>query len=367
MTLLGLDIGSSSVKAAILRGTRVAGEIARESFATRYDGVRAEVEPDAILRAVAAAIAALGAPARRVECVGICVMSPAWIAMDKRGKPLTPIVTHQDRRSVEIAREIEHRVGKARHLKLAGNRPFPGGISSTTWGWFNRHQPRLMRRADLVGHLNTFLHAQLTGSRVIDPSNASFMGVYSTLTQRGWNPALMQVVGAQEHQLPQLIEAGGVGGLVTRAAARRFGLTHGTPVLVGLIDTSSAMLLAGARPGQLLNVAGSTDVLALCTNRPMPHQRLLTRALGIGRRWVSVGTVASAGSSFAWMKKQMFADLKDDDFSRLLKKLGAHPLESTICFDPYLAGERTSLEQRAAAFSGLTLAATREQMLSAVL
>src|SRR5215212_7251462 len=137
MTLLGLDIGSSSVKAAILRGTRIVGRVARESFATHYDGLRAEVEPDALLRAVSAAIRQLGAAARRVDCIGLSVMSPAWVAMDKRGRPITPIVTHQDRRSVEVARELERRVGKARHLKLAGNRPFPGGISSTTWAWFN--------------------------------------------------------------------------------------------------------------------------------------------------------------------------------------------------------------------------------------
>jgi len=34
-------------------------------------------------------------------------MSPAWCAMDAKGRALTPLVTHQDRRSVDIAVEIE--------------------------------------------------------------------------------------------------------------------------------------------------------------------------------------------------------------------------------------------------------------------
>ena len=59
---------------------------------------------------------------------------------------------------------------------------------------------------------------------------------------------------------------------------------------------SAAMLLTGAKPGQLLNVCGSTDVLGLCTDRPRPHEKVLTRALGIGDRWMSVCTLAAAAN-----------------------------------------------------------------------
>jgi len=368
MTVLGLDIGSSSVKAAVLRGDRIAGRIARVAFETHYDGVRAEVDANEILRAVARAIAQLGRRVRRVDVVAISNMAPSWVAMDKRGRAITPIVTHQDRRSVEIAREIEKTVGKSRHLQLAGTRPFPGGISSTTWAWFNRHEPRLMKRADLVGHVNTFLHRRLTAARVTDSSNASFMGLYNVLKLDGWNEELMAVVGATEDQLPQLISADGVGGLVTRDAGRRFGLTHGTPVLVGMIDAGGAMLLAGAKPGHLVNSAGSTDVLAVCTDRkPHPHERLLTRALGVDNKWLQVSTLAAGGSAFTWLHKQLFRDLTRAAFHSLVRKLAKNPVKATVQFEPYLAGDRMSIEQRQASFTGLTLATTRDDMLSAAI
>src|SRR5688572_17032144 len=173
MKLLALDVGSSSVKAAVLLNGRIRGRIARASYETRYDGVRAEVEPKDVLKALADAIAQLGQAARKVEVIGLTVMAPSWVALDHGGRALTPIITHQDRRSVETARELEQRVGKARHLRLAGNRPFPGGISSTTWAHFNRHEKSLMKKVDLAGHLNTYLHRVMTHSRVTDPSNAS--------------------------------------------------------------------------------------------------------------------------------------------------------------------------------------------------
>lgn len=375
MNLLGIDVGSSSVKCAILRDGDVRGRITRAFFPTRHEGVRVEVDADAILKAIRDSVVQLGTSARRADAVALAVMSPAWVAMDRRGKALTPIITHQDRRSVEVALRLEQRVGRERHLQLAGNRPFPGGISSTTWAWHLEHRPQVLRRADLVGHLNTFLHRRITGARVTDPSNASFMGLYRTLDQSGWSDELCDAIGVNRSRLPEVIEGDRIGGKAGGGAARDVGLADGVPVAVGVVDTSAAMLLTGARPGQLLNVCGSTDVLALCTDRPRPHEKLLTRALGVGRRWMSVSTLAAAASAVYWAKRELFPDWSLARFQRAVKRIGLGPARtkgadgstnSGVVFEPYLAGERTSIEQRQGAFTGLTLATTREQMLEAV-
>jgi xylulokinase len=369
MTLLGLDCGSSSIKAAILRDGRVVGQIVRASYQTRFDGVRAELDAAAVLKGLRDVVRQLGPAAlRKIEAIVLDTMAASWIAMDRRGAALTPIITHQDRRSVDVAMRIEREVGKARHLKLSGNRPVPGGISSTTWAWFNQHEPRLMRRVDLVGHLSTFLVRTLTGARVVDPSHASFMGVYSTHSMSGWNDELCTAIGAPRRLLPDILDADRIAGRITPDAARKFALRAGTPITAGIVDTSGALLLHGVRVGQLLNVCGSTDVLALCTDHPKPHERLLTRAVGIGeKRWVQVGTIAAAGSALAWAHRQLFADLSENAFRRLMRQLAHDPIKSSVRFDPYLAGDRTSVEQRTAAFSGLTLSTTRQQMLGAII
>lgn len=367
MILLGFDIGSSSLKAGVLRNGKISGQLAHVAYPTHFDGVRAEVNPSDVLKAIAKAIALIGPAAKKVDCIAATGMSPSWVAMDAAGRPLTPIVTHQDRRSIDVAREIEAKVGKTRCLNLSGNRPVPGGISSTTWAWFLKNEPSRMARADLVGHLNTFLIRTLTGGRAVDPSNASFMGVYATLEQSGWNDELCDAVSLPRSVLPEVIESNRIGGRVTKAAARKFGLSEGTPMLAGMVDTSAAMLLAGAKVGQLLNVSGSTDVLALCTDQPKPGERLLTRAFGIGKKWMQVCTLAAAGSSVAWTHANLFADLPLSKFYKLLHKVATRTKKQPgVRFDPYLAGERTSIEQRSAAFTGLTLATTRDDMLAAV-
>jgi xylulokinase len=225
-----------------------------------------------------------------------------------------------------------------------------------------------MKKADLVGHLQTYLHRQLNNARVIDPSQASFTGLFQTLTQGGWDGELCDAMGIEEHQLPQLVESEGVAGLVTRTAGEKFGLTHGTPMLMGCMDTSAAMLLAGAKCGQLLNVVGSTDVLALCTEKPRPHEKLLTRAFGIGKKWVAVSTLAASGSALSWAKDQLYSEISTEKFFDLVDEIGRDKdATDGVSFDPYLAGDRAAIEQTRGAFTGLTLSTTRRQMLAAII
>src|SRR6185437_8278750 len=100
MKMLGIDIGSSSVKAAILVNGKLLRQAVRAEFETRHQGVRVEVDSDGVLRAVVKAIGQIGAAAKKADVIGLSVMSPSWVAMDRRGRALTPIITHQDRRSV---------------------------------------------------------------------------------------------------------------------------------------------------------------------------------------------------------------------------------------------------------------------------
>jgi xylulokinase len=358
----------------------------RHSYETALAGVRVEIDPAAVWKAIVAAATEL-APGG-VDLIGLTALGPAFIAMDKRGEPLTPLVTHADRRSVEQAGRIEREVGKRRHLEITGNRPYPGGIASTTWRWYTENEPDLLKRADLVGALTTWLHRKMTGERVIDPSQASFLGVYRTTTLDGWDPDLVAVANGRVDQLPEVHEANRVVGRLQKDAARELGLPAGVPMQAGCLDGSAVMLAAMAESdsaggtaggtaggnlsstaghaGLLVNSVGSTDVLAMLIDEPRPMPRLLTRALGVGRRWVAVATLASAGTTFAWAQRTLFPELRSADFHALIAQIGTEGDSHGVRFRPYLAGDRTTLNQPRGGFSGLTLATTREHLLTAI-
>jgi xylulokinase len=369
--VLAVDVGSSSVKAAVLAGGRLASPIARRPVESAVLPPRVEVPAERLLASVARAVRDLGPAARRVDRVAVAALSPSCVLLGRRGEPLTPLITHQDRRSVAQAIELERRFGRRRHLALAGNRPYPGGIASTTLLWLRENRPQLLRRAGTVGMATTLLVHRLSGARVLDPGNAGFLGLYDHRSRaRGgppsWSRELSEPSGVRPEQLPELKDGGEPAGRVTREAARAFGIPSGVEVLTGVVDTSAAFLGAGAVPGRLLNVIGTTDVIALAGERARPHARILTRELGAGRLWLSVYTIACGGGSVEWAHRSLFPDLSPRGFYRLARRAAEGPPPAAV-FRPYLAGDRMSIRQLQAGFDGLDLRTTREDLLRAVL
>jgi sugar (pentulose or hexulose) kinase len=100
----------------------------------------------------------------------------------------------------------------------------------------------------------------------------------------------------------------------------------------------------------------------------MPHENVLTRPVGVGKRWVSVSTMAAAGSALVWAHQTLFRDLDFKAFLKLVARVSRRKASDAreICFDNWLAGSRTSLEQHRAAITGLTLSTSREEILTAL-
>lgn len=387
MRVLAIDIGSSSVKAAILDDSASPetpdSQTVRIEFKTHRDddglAPRAYVHLDAIEDAVFKAISKLKTAAT-VDLIGATVMSPSWLAMDSKGRPLTDVITHQDRRSVAEAQAIERLVGREKHLARAGNRPYPGGISSTSFAWHLLNEPA-MKKAALVGHLSTWLLFALTGERAMDLSNAGFTGLMAIDGQGrdfgAWDASLIDALAEISRfkpaklrdMMPYVCESNRIVGKATRAGAKRFGLKEGTPVLAGCMDGSAAMLAAGGEIGQLTHISGSTDVLALCTAKPHPSESLLTRPLGIDAKWLSVGTISSAGTSLDWLKATFFSELPDMNAfyahaeQVLRTRLNPHGPK----FINELAGSRTAMEPRFGAIGKLSLGTTRDEILRALI
>ncbi len=221
--ILGIDIGSSSVKAALLRGERPIGKIGRVSYPTHLDGPRVEVDPKKILRAIHQAIGQLGscAPHPQDRC-GCTVGDVTRLACDESSRQADYADRHPPG-SPQCRRSNRNRKSSRQSptSPSGGQSPFPGGISSTTWAWFKKHEAATMQRADLVGHLNTFLIRTWTSNRIIDPSNASFTGLYRTLTQSGWSDELCENVKLPKHLLPDVIESNQIAGKHRSVAGKR--------------------------------------------------------------------------------------------------------------------------------------------------
>ena len=129
--LLGIDLGTSSVKAGLFTPTGRPAGIAHVPYCTdRPHPGWAEVPAERWWRALGRALRRLeqdrpGSLAA-VRSVGISTLFPALVAMDARGRALRPAILYCDQRSTAQVDHIVRRIGRRAMERHIGNRLVPG-------------------------------------------------------------------------------------------------------------------------------------------------------------------------------------------------------------------------------------------------
>ncbi|MEN3183985.1 MAG: FGGY family carbohydrate kinase, partial [Atribacterota bacterium] len=304
--VLTIDAGTSSLKSALFDKNFSLVTQDRVEYTYEAHGLSVQIDPNVVWQAFLKVMSKLQDQgyAKRVGLVVPCVFSPALIAMDSEGTPLFPAIIHWDRRSVKQARKAVRIVGKEKFLEIAGNVPYPGGISLTSMLWLKEERPEVFQKASVLGHLNTFLLKKLVDRWLIDPTNASVTGLYETTTASGWSKELTQELGIPLEKLPPVVSSLEVAGYVSEEAARLTGLRSGVPVLVGSNDTSAAAVGAGLfREGQVLNISGSSEILVVCLEKPLPSERYYLRTHPFPGKWLMYDIVIG-GFALEWFRTQ---------------------------------------------------------------
>ncbi|MCS6851523.1 MAG: FGGY-family carbohydrate kinase [Gemmataceae bacterium] len=367
--ILALDVGTSLVKAAVLNVAdgRPMGPVAQVPYQLDQPTPEAaEVPAERIWGAVVAAARHVTASGGDLAGIGLACMTPALVLLDAADRPLGPIWTHLDRRSRPAARQVWAAVGPE-FLATVGNRPLPGGISVIAYRQQLTLNPYLVRRVRRYLHLNSWLGLKMTGECGFDPANASFSGLYHTVTDHVWSARWCDYFQVDPDWLPRVVAGDETLGKLRPAAAAEFGLPAGLPVKLGTADISSAMLAVGMRPGDLLHVVGTTQVLAGLTATPRPDPQRLTRLHGVGSLYVEVTHNPVGGAALNWLHRLCFQDQSEDEFFGRTMAAALERTTRVVLDPPYLGGDRLEIEAHRAAFRDLTLATDRLDLLAAVL
>lgn len=369
--VLALDVGTSSVKAAVLdraTGSPV-GRPAKAPYALDHPTPdAAEVPAERVWEAVGTAAREAVAAAKGVAVggVGMSCLTPALVLLGDGDEVLSPVWTHLDRRSRPVARETWARFG-TEFLNEAGTRPLPGGTSAVSFAQQLRDRPDLKGRVRRYLHLAGWLGLKLTGTAAFDPANASFSGLYGTCTDRTWSAKWCGHFGVEPGWLPEVKDGRDTLGGLRPEVASAWGLKAGTPVKVGTADTSCAMLAAKLGPGDLLHSVGTTQVLAVVTETPSPDAHRLTRRLGVGDKYAAVTHNPVGGAALEWMHRLCFHDQPADVYyGRTVFACDGRDTDVTLD-PPFLGGDRLEIEPRLAHFTHLSADDTREDLLAAVL
>ncbi|MGE4485124.1 MAG: FGGY-family carbohydrate kinase [Oscillospiraceae bacterium] len=371
MFFLSIDFGTSAVKMSVLDENCKTHCWAKEEYHyVLLPGEKIELKESDLLGAFFNAAAKLDAEKmKQVELVCYDTFSPSPVFMDKEGNLVYPnIITHMDRRSREQTRYIDETFGRDRYMNIAGIYPFTGGCSAMTFLWFQRNEPEVLKRTYRIGHLPTYIHKKLTGEWMVDLVNASMMGLYETTTQGGWSETILREFKLNRDWFGEIYNPGTVRGKLLPEIASKLGVPAGVPVTIGTNDVATAQMGAGNKSaGCMMNTAGSSEMISILTDKPAVNPGYYLRNSALPGLW-QIYVITCGGFGVDWFYDQFCREMtKRDYFGYLDEALEKYLADNPITFDPYLTGDRQSLEKKTASWHGLTLEATRDQMLAALL
>jgi xylulokinase len=376
MLVLGVDIGTTSMKMGVFRLTDDALEPVRQ-FSQGYainvynGGLCGDIEQHKWKEAFAAGCRAMEDLVRDVEVISLSGTTPGLTAMAADGTALYPAILMLDQRSRRQAQRIIDTVGLDRLLETTANMPVAGGCSLAGILWLQENHADLFRQTHKFGHSNTYIAHWLTGAWAIDPSSASLTALYNTTrNDLTWNDQIAGAFGLSLDRLPQIVPAWQSVGKVNPSLAEELGLRKGPHVLIGGNDAVLAAYSVGMQdPGDIINVNGTCEISLVCLPQCLPSLNYNIRAHVLPGRWLTLHVMNAGGKALEWFKSIFCSDLTDDDFySDFLPKVVDAWLDrdSGVTYVPYLMGSRYSLEPLKAELHGLTQTTTREEILAAI-
>jgi xylulokinase len=338
--LLGVDLGTSSVKAVVtdLHGTLLARAVGSYTVLTPRAGW-SETDPQEWLSATATAVrTAVAEAGAEPVAIGFSGQMHGLVPTDAAGRPTRNAMLWSDARAIAqlaIYRRLPDRI----RARLAN--PLSPGMAGPMLAWLAEHEPYTYAAARWALQPKDWLRAQLTGRFATEPSDASATLLYD-IAADGWDGDVVDALGLDATRLaPVLPGSGRLAGELTPEAAGLLDLRAGIPCAAGAADTAAAALGSGlVDPGTVQVTIGTgaqvvRPVPTLPTELPAAPVTHLYRA-ATDKGWYAMGAVLNGGSTLAWVCRTLSAS-----WPELYAAAAGEPRRDDPYFLPHLHGERT--------------------------
>ncbi len=381
MYTIGIDIGTSSVKALLIAHD---GEVVRSStpeypFQSPLP-LWAETDPEIWWHATLEAFKELlvGIDSNSISAIGLTGQMHGLVALDANGVVLRPCIMWNDQRSHSECKEITEIIGEDEVLRITGN-PILAGFTAPKIRWLEKNEPAIFNRIDKVLLPKDFIRFKLTGEFFSDVSDASGTSMLN-VGKREWSIEIIDALGWSMNWLPQVTESTEASATISAEASLLTGLPEGLPVIAGGGDQAAQAVGCGiVKEGLVSATLGTSGVVFAQSDeyRVEPSGKLHAFCHAVPGKWHLMGVMLSAAGSFQWFKNQL-GDLE----SKLEEEGGPNAYDlltegasgikagsEGLIFLPYLSGERTPHPDPYAkgCFLGLSIRHTKQHLTRSVL
>ncbi|MEX3008621.1 FGGY-family carbohydrate kinase [Hoeflea sp. TYP-13] len=333
-TLLGIDIGTTAVKAILFSAS---GSVLAQ-FSTAYETARSkngfvEQDPETWIQLVKDILSRFNSEQdlSGLKAIGITSQVNTHVFVDKDGKALAPAIVWQDGRCDDEARELDERIPAERRIKWWGApRPIDASHALARMLWMSRHHPEVWQKTRWVMLPKDYCLQRLTGAAVTDPiSNLGLVNMYLD-----YIPELLDCVPGAADRVVPLADMSDIAETVKDELD-----CAGVPVAVGTMDAWAGMFGTGIPgKGTAMYLSGTSEILGIVSPKAVPTPGVLTFPK-YRDTTVHAGPTQSGGASFLWCSQLLGRD--PYDLAKLVEGMDFD--KPAPLFLPHLQGERAPI------------------------
>ena len=268
MHSLGLDIGSSSVKASLIEASSGASVASAFSPKTemKIDAPQpgwAEQDPgqwwEHLKLAVSEVLTNASVRSEDIGSIGISYQMHGLVLVDRDQNVLRPAIIWCDSRAVEIGERAFKEIGPDRCLARLLNSP--GNFTASKLRWVKENEPETYGRIHKLMLPGDYIAMRMTGDINTTPSGLS-EGILWDFTSNEVAGFLLEHYGIDPALVPDVVPTFSIQGELTREAASELGLKAGTKIAYRAGDQpNNAFSLSAVDPGQVAATAGTSGVV----------------------------------------------------------------------------------------------------------
>ncbi|MEO5591013.1 MAG: FGGY family carbohydrate kinase [Chitinophagaceae bacterium] len=269
MLLLGIDIGTSSIKVAVTdaqTGHCIASGQFPEDTETGILSVHpgwAEQSPEIWWHHVQHALLKINASGKYnpkdIGAIGIAYQMHGLVLVDEKQQVLRNAIIWCDSRAVEIGNKAAQAIGEEKCLAHLLNSP--GNFTASKLAWVKANEPDFYKRIDKIMLPGDFIAMKLTGE-ITTSISALSEGIFWDFKNNQLSEDVFNYFGFDKKCIPAIHPVFSIHGKITAAAANTLSLTPGTPVTYKAGDQpNNALALNVLEPGEVAATAGTSGVI----------------------------------------------------------------------------------------------------------
>lgn len=335
---LGIDIGTSGVKAMVIDASNVIKAQATASLSvSRPHPLWSEQDPADWWAATQAAVLDLPVEIRQqVRAIGLSGQMHGATVLGADDAPLRPAMLWNDGRSEAQCHDLKTRMPDIE--TVTGNLVMPG-FTAPKLAWLRDHEAALFRQIRTVLLPKDYVRLCMTGQKATDLSDAAGTS-WLDVGQRTWSGEALAACDLDLAAMPDLFEGSAITGQLRAACASSWGMAP-VPVAAGGGDNAAgAVGVSVTQDGDALISLGTSGVIFVATDqfRPNPDQAVHAYCHALPQRWHQMSVMLSAASCADWAAR--LTGLKGG--AELVQRAQSRGrLDGGALFLPYLSGERT--------------------------